>query len=95
MTKEQLALLKVMERVIILIRFEAEGNSKQGMSPEATQMLSDLVDAIHNIPDALRSEDFDINFHTNIMLGGFEEKYQNKDKIKPLSLYKHILENEI
>ena len=95
MTKEQLALLKVMERVIVLIRFEADGNSEKGMSPEATQILSDLTDAIHNIPSALQSEDFDINFHTNIMLGGFEEKYKNTDKIKPLSLYKHILENEI
>ena len=94
MTKEQLALLKVMERAIILIRFETDACSEQGMSPEATQMLGDLADAIHNIPTALASEDFDINFHTKVMLGGFEEKYKNTDRIKPLSLYKQMLENE-
>ena len=95
MTKEQLALLKAMERIIVLIRFDINENAKQGLSPEKTQMLGDLMDAIHNIPSALRAENFDINFHVTIMLGGFEEKYQNKSHIKPLSLYKHILENEI
>ena len=49
MTKEQLALLTVMERVVVLMRVEADSNLKQGLSPEHTQMFSDLADAIHNI----------------------------------------------
>lgn len=94
MNKEQLALLTVMEQVIEKIGFDADINSKLGMSPEDTRTLSDLVDAIHSIPEALKSSDVDINLHANQMLGGFEEKYQNTDKVKPLSLYKHLLENE-
>jgi hypothetical protein len=97
MTKEQLALLKTMERIILKIRFIANAKEREGngFSKEETIMLGDLTDAIHNIPSAITSDDFDLNFHTNIMLGGYEEKYQDQGLIKPLSVYNHILNNEI
>jgi len=91
MTNEQFALLEVLRRAILALRIEGQRGKENGISVEGSNFIADLADAIHNIPDALMSDDFDLYFHTNTMLGPFEDTYANHDCIKPLSLYRDTL----
>ncbi len=95
MTNEQKALLKTLQRALLRLRLLAYEGEREGLTAKQSEFIADLVDALHNIPIALLDSDFDVNFHTNIMLGGFDEKYQNVEGIKLLKLYQNILKNEI
>ncbi|MGA4605425.1 hypothetical protein [Pseudoalteromonas maricaloris] len=95
MNNEQKALLKTLQRPLLRIRLMGYEGQKSGLPCEQSEMIADLADALHNISEALSNESYDINFHTNIMLGSFDEKYKDKSSIQLLELYQHILENEI
>ena len=95
MNKEQVALLKTLRGVILEIRILGYEGQNNGLSKEVSERIADLADAVHNIPEALLSEGFDLNFHTEIMLGGFDEKYKNTQCSKPLQIYKNsLIEND-
>ncbi len=95
MTNEQKALIKTLQRAILRIRMLGYEGQKNGLTGDQCELIADLADAIHNIPESIIEENFDLNFHTNIMLGGFDQKYKGKSNIQLLDLYQHILKNEI
>ena len=88
---EKMALIKTLKRVILEIRMLGYEGQKNGLSKEKSELIADLADAIHNIPEAILSDEYDLNFHTEIMLGSFDEKYKEFDCCKPLSVYKNSL----
>ncbi|TQF70132.1 hypothetical protein [Pseudoalteromonas luteoviolacea] len=91
MNKEEIALTKTLHRVLLEIRMLGYEGQKSGLSKDECELIADLADAVHNIPEALISEKYDLNFHTEIMLGGFDEKYKEAQCIKPLEIYKNAL----
>ncbi len=69
-----------------------KGQNGAGLSAQDSILLADLADAILNIPLALANDEFDLSFHTDIMLGGFEEKHRDA-VFKPLQYYRNHLES--
>ena len=92
MNKEEIALTKTLRRVLLEIRELGYEGMKNGLNREKSELIADLADAVHNIPEALMSEKFDLNFHTEIMLGSFDEKYKEAQCSKPLEIYKNSLD---
>ena len=93
MTNEQYALLRVMHAGILELRQLGWRTDGGAMTVKNAKLVADIADAIHNIPDALDEDDItDLEFHTTIMLGGFEERHPTYTRFKPLDLYKRNLE---
>jgi len=64
-----------------------------GLSNEQSELVADIADAIHNIPDALESDQFDLDFQTKVMLGGLNGKYKdNSEAPDLLARYNAVLE---
>lgn len=84
---ERQALIETMRMVILQIRIMGWDGENTGMSQETSKIIADLADSIHNIPEIIEKEEFDLNFHTKIMLGGFDVKHQNYH-FKPYEFYK-------
>ncbi|KZN66415.1 hypothetical protein N473_08475 [Pseudoalteromonas luteoviolacea CPMOR-1] len=95
MKKEQLALLKTLQRALLEIRIIGFKGQDSGLSVEQSEFIADIADALHNIPDAITDANFDLDFHTKIMLGGFDDKYGTTTNFRLLEIYNHILQNEI
>jgi len=91
MNSEETALLSTLARVILEIRILGYQGQHTGLSKEKSALIADLADAVHNIPEAILSKDFDFNFHSDIMLGGFDAKYKDIHSLKPLAIYKNYL----
>lgn len=95
MNIEQLALLKTLRLGVLNLRILGyAGQRNSGLTAEQSELVADLADAIHNIPEALTTESFDSEFHVQMMLGGFQKKYEsNADAPKLLNYYTSELEN--
>ena len=91
MTKEEQALLKAMYMAILQIRMLGYEGQNDGLSKEQSMVVADLADAIHNIPEAIASGEYDLNFQVEIMLKGFAEKYPNYEGLNPYNVYKNTL----
>jgi len=92
---EEIALTKTLKRVLLEIRMLGYEGQKNGLSKEKSELIADLADAVHNIPEALLSEEYDLNFHTEIKLGGFDEKNKKDQCSQLLEFFKNSLsENE-
>jgi hypothetical protein len=96
-TNEQKALLKTLERVLLKIRMIGYEGQSSGLSTGQSEEIADLADALHNIPEAILESNnkFDLEFNTEIMLGGFDSKYKGATNTNLLEIYEHILNNEI
>ena len=77
MNDEQLALLRTMKYGVLSLRILGYQGQQQGLTKQQSEIIADLADAIHNIPEAIESKSIDLKFHTNTMLGGFSQKYKN------------------
>ncbi len=95
MKKEQLALLKTLQRGLLKIRTIGYEGQHSGLSVDQSELIADIADALHNVPYALTDANFDLDFHTKIMLGGFDEKHGTSTNFRLLEIYNHILQYEI
>ena len=91
MNREQIALANTLSRVLLDIRKLGYEGRKSGMNRENSELIADLADAVHNIPEALMSEEYDLNFQLEVMLGSFDEKYRDVECAKLLDRYQAAL----
>lgn len=94
MEKEKIALLESIYRTILQIRILGYKGQQEGLSKKECELIADLADAIHNIPEAIAKDKIDLDFQVDIMLKGFEEKYNASEVTSPYKCYKASLEGE-
>ena len=85
----QLALLEVIRFAVLRIRVLGLEGQENGISKNKSELITDIADAIHNIPGALSGNEYDLEFQLGIMLKGLKEKHP--DKIDLLEVYKNRL----
>ncbi|NES83978.1 MAG: hypothetical protein F6K10_22610 [Moorea sp. SIO2B7] len=98
MKKEQMALLKTIQQVILYLRVLGWDGKNSKDPNEQFEMIADLADSIHNIPEALMQDEIDLNFHVEIMLGGFDSKEYSDAPCSPYQIYQNelrMLKNEM
>jgi hypothetical protein len=65
--------------------------AKEGLSPDESERLADLADAVHNLPDLLRRwEDVDEPLLRG-MLADFDQKWGHKSTCRLLVAYEDAL----
>jgi len=77
---------------ILEIRVLGNKGEEQGLNKEESSIIADLADAIHNIPEAIKNEDYDLKFQLNCMLKGFSERHPNHKGVNPYKVYLNSIE---
>ena len=89
---EKIGLLEAMYMAILEIRALGNKGEEQGLNKEESSIIADLADAIHNIPEAIKNEDYDLQFQLNCMLKGFSERHPNHKGVNPYKVYLNSIE---
>jgi hypothetical protein len=85
------ACLEVLYAAALEARLIGYAGSQNGLSVEDSNRLADLADAVHNIPDLLRSwEDVDEGL-LRAMLADFDRKWGEKSTLRLLVAYERQL----
>lgn len=90
----KIALLEAMYMAILEIRVLGNKGEEQGLSKKESAIIADLADAIHNIPEAIKSENFDLKFQLDCMLKGFSDRHPNHKGINPYKVYLNSIEGQ-